>query len=512
MLSNASTSIVDYGADPSGISDSTSAIQSAINSGAKQIVFPDGTYKTTSTITISSGNPLRIIGEGQARINSTATGEIINVDSGSVDVFDEFVIENIIVSGDGTNTTKCLRIDGRPYGTSQVKDCIFIGASQIFVDLNDCWSTEVINCQFGPEAVSRKNEDTIGIKCNVANAIAIRDTSFNQISRTGKSIAVQCLESAMTLLDNCTIEKTWGGVKHTATSPAGVAVSVVNGYFETPSLGIEICDANGNFTGTYQVSPPSGYENFINLNNVKGGVIANNWMSIIGNINYPIILLTNCYGVNIYGNSSPLSNGEYVDQSGASRNNVLFGNNRITGKTTVSPEDYYAAYRDYQTDAFFVPAGSFSIASGSTASFESNSNVSAIVCPTAVDAPVYAYVEIPRSWGECDVEVTPYFCVNANNPGTAVMYGSVNVSSVGSVIGTTGDSGFSVPMTSYTALTLKREKHSGGSSIYKETITSPFNRMIVLKGGRDGADASDGISQSVLFIGMRVERVNLNAL
>ena len=45
-----SVSVLDFGADPTGTSDSTTAIQNAINSG-KPILFPPGTYLTSSTIT-----------------------------------------------------------------------------------------------------------------------------------------------------------------------------------------------------------------------------------------------------------------------------------------------------------------------------------------------------------------------------------------------------------------------------------------------------------------------------
>jgi hypothetical protein len=61
-------SVTGYGADPSGVTDSTAAIQAAINdlqngSGAGSVYFQSGTYKITGSITIpASLNGLAIVG------------------------------------------------------------------------------------------------------------------------------------------------------------------------------------------------------------------------------------------------------------------------------------------------------------------------------------------------------------------------------------------------------------------------------------------------------------------
>lgn len=49
-------SILDFGADPTGANDSTSAIQNAINSGAGSLYFPTGTYLVTSLNVVSNQN------------------------------------------------------------------------------------------------------------------------------------------------------------------------------------------------------------------------------------------------------------------------------------------------------------------------------------------------------------------------------------------------------------------------------------------------------------------------
>lgn len=62
-----SASLLDFGADPSGLSDSTAAIQAAITASyGKTLVVPPGTYLVASEISINSG--LKIIGTPGASI------------------------------------------------------------------------------------------------------------------------------------------------------------------------------------------------------------------------------------------------------------------------------------------------------------------------------------------------------------------------------------------------------------------------------------------------------------
>ena len=55
MITGAPVNVLDYGADPTGATDSASAIQAAINaSGAANLYFPKGTYLVASTLTFTS--------------------------------------------------------------------------------------------------------------------------------------------------------------------------------------------------------------------------------------------------------------------------------------------------------------------------------------------------------------------------------------------------------------------------------------------------------------------------
>jgi len=67
--------VLAYGADSTGVSDSTTAIQTAATAAAGgTLYFPSGTYKITSGITISSGTVVR--GDGISSVINASGGSV----------------------------------------------------------------------------------------------------------------------------------------------------------------------------------------------------------------------------------------------------------------------------------------------------------------------------------------------------------------------------------------------------------------------------------------------------
>ena len=66
---NESVSVKDFGADPTGATDSTAAIQAAINSGAASVFVPEGTYIINSALTLTVA--------GQQLVGASKTKSII---------------------------------------------------------------------------------------------------------------------------------------------------------------------------------------------------------------------------------------------------------------------------------------------------------------------------------------------------------------------------------------------------------------------------------------------------
>ena len=100
MIEGAQANVLDYGADPTGVADSTAAIQAAITSlGANggAVWLPQGTYKVTAAINIPLAvwKPVVIYGAGNSVINSTHNGIVFNDSTGNIRV------ENIRFVGPG---------------------------------------------------------------------------------------------------------------------------------------------------------------------------------------------------------------------------------------------------------------------------------------------------------------------------------------------------------------------------------------------------------------------------
>lgn len=77
--------VLDYGADPTGVADSTTAIQSAMDNH-KFVYLPAGTYKTTAPLDFKS-NGIRLVGDGRAATTINYTGSVTalrNPDSATV--------------------------------------------------------------------------------------------------------------------------------------------------------------------------------------------------------------------------------------------------------------------------------------------------------------------------------------------------------------------------------------------------------------------------------------------
>jgi len=105
-----SASVLDFGADPTGVLDSTTAIQAAINASSK-VYLPAGTYKISASLTITSSNH-EFYGAGidQVIISNIGTDYALQVKSagGSDPTKLSIYVHDFTI--DGTNTGKGLYV------------------------------------------------------------------------------------------------------------------------------------------------------------------------------------------------------------------------------------------------------------------------------------------------------------------------------------------------------------------------------------------------------------------
>lgn len=97
LIAGAKASVIDFGADPTGVSDSTQAIKDAIAS-AKSIFFPAGLYKVTETITV--GTQRVLTGVQPSGIYNTSLANGSRIFASTADLGDGNPIFTVVADGD----------------------------------------------------------------------------------------------------------------------------------------------------------------------------------------------------------------------------------------------------------------------------------------------------------------------------------------------------------------------------------------------------------------------------
>ena len=78
MVQNGEINVIDYGADPTGIADSTAAIQLALDT-RNNVFIPAGTYKITATLEPYRGQIIRGEGNVERSLQSTEPASTLSV-------------------------------------------------------------------------------------------------------------------------------------------------------------------------------------------------------------------------------------------------------------------------------------------------------------------------------------------------------------------------------------------------------------------------------------------------
>lgn len=97
MITGAPVNVLDWGADPTGVTDSTIAIQAAIDYcvGFYKLVFPAGTYKVTDTLRLFKGSQLEGINNYQG-FNDYSAGAIgTKINFAPTSTKDLFIIQSL---------------------------------------------------------------------------------------------------------------------------------------------------------------------------------------------------------------------------------------------------------------------------------------------------------------------------------------------------------------------------------------------------------------------------------
>ena len=167
-------SVIDFGADPTGTSDSSSAIQNAINAAATTsgiVTFPAGTFLINTAISLI-GKYVTIIGAGQTNTIIKANATLISV----FNIFDTtditlspFTIQDLQIDGNNT-TTNGIYVQYRHH--SLVKNVFIINCTNGMYEINTYINLRenvgISNCGNGLY-LAGTNHNTHWNRCNIQN-------------------------------------------------------------------------------------------------------------------------------------------------------------------------------------------------------------------------------------------------------------------------------------------------------------------------------------------------------
>jgi hypothetical protein len=350
MILGAVANVLDYGADPTGVADSTVAIQAAITTG-NSVFIPAGSYKTTAALTpvsnqtiFGAGQNLTFIKASVAGQNgftvlnksfvdlrdmtvqntaSTPTGDGIYIQGGG----NCFVTQVVVISffrGFNLKSTGSLQIN-RCYSTSNISHGFLLNTDgttpTVGVWIRDCYSTA--NTGNGIAVVGLVTGiylDTLELSINTANGIEfIVDGSGAPSDFLCTKVVCDTNGQSGFIINSgvnqCYFNNCWSSNRGSNYNfySAGTEIQIVGGFFYN-------CNGNGiNLLGAYNsVIGASVHNAGINTANTFDGIYAN--------ASYPIIT-----GCTIYsGNSGATDKTRYAINLGSSViNGAITGNNVV---------------------------------------------------------------------------------------------------------------------------------------------------------------------------------------
>lgn len=175
-------SVKDFGAVGDGVTDDTAAIQSALNSGAAQVLLNAGTYNTTTPIVIPSG--VSFVGEGQrlSKIMKNHAGDGVTLSNAlaynglEIGGFSVYAVAPYKQTGTGVKLTQVVRTTLKDINVS---DCAY-GLSMLTCYANSSNNLTIDRCGVGL-SIETSNHN----KFNVTTIIS--DTGFTGVEMIGTS-------------------------------------------------------------------------------------------------------------------------------------------------------------------------------------------------------------------------------------------------------------------------------------------------------------------------------------
>ena len=337
--------VLHYGADPTGVNDSTVAIQTALRSGKKHVVIPPGTYicnwaRIPSDVSVHGYGAHLVATTGNTIFTNDADGV-----TGGWDANSNITIEGIDFSA--PNPGSCTPIGMGHCTNITIRDCTFHDIKHWhFVEFNSCKSCTIDNCYF-------YNYGTAGADFTemVQLDYAVNSTAFPWFgpydsTPTQDTKIVNCSFIGNPDILSGKIPAAIGN--HTGGDRVIVGTEISNCYFENLGSALKFVTChNINFNNNYVKECNAGvymggHVGIIKIinNNLIG---RSNWINNMDYRGISIEYKNDSYNIEVIGNNVSYFGGHGVTLQG---NTVNCFNNNITNN---GMHGIYAGYDDYGT-------------------------------------------------------------------------------------------------------------------------------------------------------------------
>lgn len=254
LIQGALANILDFGADPTGATSSTAALDAAIATG-NSVYVPKGTFKLTGMSTLPSG--CCVYGEGPLKSRficdiAAHTGVFLRMAGGNN------IVEKVAIEGNSTADGTAVRITNTNEfeftGWMTLRD-VHITGIKVGLDMNNVFTVLVDNCRiYGNYRGVRIVPSYDGIGDNgYFTTITFNKTYINQNTDYGL-VAVPTIASKNLVLRDTVIESNEGIASSHQSRIVKVDPFVIdNCYFELePTIpALEISECNTVATGVY---------------------------------------------------------------------------------------------------------------------------------------------------------------------------------------------------------------------------------------------------------------------
>ena len=246
MISGAPANVLDFGADATGVSDSNTAIQAAFDSGAKMVVFPQGTYKTTGVEIKSTSEVEQLVGVGAPNIQlTTGTNRVaLTVSKNYLNVSDIIVTSSGSIS-DGNSTVGIRQNTGVAY--TSYTNIRMVGFSSRAIQIKQCVYSQFNNIVVYNSTYGLSLEAVAGTPCTT---VTVNEAYFSGCTRgiNGENVAACTINNP--IFEYCGSSTTTNGAFHVE---AGL-YNLTFPYWEANQRNVVALDAKFQFIEQYVIT------------------------------------------------------------------------------------------------------------------------------------------------------------------------------------------------------------------------------------------------------------------